>query len=147
MGRDASVRFRDQIAARPDFGALAIDAAEKPMTRAALISLQEHVDPDIRRNARTLLLETFGANRQVFTSLYSSVVKNHGIEAERRSFAEPIEVENVSNEIPGGVVRNLLDVAKEYAPRFQEYYRWKQRPRTVWVRGLRVTRISSGQEA
>ncbi len=124
-GRDAQVRFREEYAARLDFGTLAVDGQERPMTLASLIALQESSDPELRFRARTRINDTFRAQLPIFAFLYGNVVKDHGVEAELRSYAEPIEVENVPNEIPGEVVRNLIAVARKHLPSLHAYYRWK----------------------
>ncbi|MBD3161569.1 MAG: hypothetical protein GF346_05045 [Candidatus Eisenbacteria bacterium] len=124
-GRDAQVRFREEQAAQLDFGTLRVDGEDRPMTMASLVSLQEHPDPEVRFAARDRLNRTYRASRSVFAFLYGNVVKDQGIETDLRSFAEPIEVENVPNEIPGPVVRNLLDAGRRHLGLLHEYYRWK----------------------
>jgi len=124
-GRDAQVRFREEYAARLNFGSLFIDGVEKPMTFASLIALQEGEDPELRFKARQRINETFHAQIRIFGFLYGNVVKDHGVEQEIRSYAEPIDVENVPNEIPSQVVRNLLDAARRNLPVLHGYYQYK----------------------
>jgi oligoendopeptidase F len=124
-GRDAQVRFREEFTGRLDFGTLHVNGDEKQMTFASLISLQENPDRDVRLRARTRLNETFLAHLPVFGFLFTNVVKDHGVEAELRGYAEPIDVENVPNEIPGIVVKNLLDLARKHLPSLHAYYAWK----------------------
>ncbi len=124
-GRDAQVRFREEVAGRLDFGALRVDGEEKPMTFASLIALQENSDADLRAQARMRLNETFLAQLPVFAFLYTNVVKDHGVETELRGYGEPIDVENIPNEIPGQVVRNLIAVARKHLPALHGYYKWK----------------------
>ncbi len=95
------------------------------MTFAGLIALQEDASPEVRLQARTRLNETFLAQLPIFAFLYTNVVKDHGVEAELRGYAEPIDVENVPNEIPAQVVRNLLAVARKNLPALHGYYKWK----------------------
>lgn len=124
-GRDASVRFREEHAARLDFGTLMVNGEERPMTAPALMSLREHPDPEVRYKARHRLNEAFGSELPVFAFIYGSVVKDHGVDTELRSYSEPIEVENVPNEVPGEVVRNLITASHKYLPELHEFYRWK----------------------
>lgn len=124
-GRDAQVRFRDEVAGRLDFGVLRVDGQDRPMTFASLITLQESPDADLREQARTRLNETFLAQLPIFAFLYANVVKDHGVETELRGYAEPIDVENIPNEIPGSVVRNLIGVARKHLPALRGYYNWK----------------------
>ncbi|MDM7913685.1 MAG: M3 family oligoendopeptidase [Candidatus Eisenbacteria bacterium] len=125
-GRNAIVRFREEFAARLDFGTLLVGGQERKMSFGALISLQESPDPDVRLRSRERLLETFADHKSVFSFLYSSVVKDHGIEAEMRRFEKPIDVENIPNEIPGEVVENLLRLWRKHLPDLHGYYAWRK---------------------
>ncbi len=125
-GRDATVRFREEHAAKLDFGSMTVDGVERRMTMADLASLQEHRDPEIRCQARTRALETYKAELPIFTFLYQNVVKDHAVEAELRGFGEPIDVENVPNEIPGEVVKRLIETARKHLPAMRDYYEWKR---------------------
>jgi len=125
-GRDAQVRFREEFAARLEFGVMTVDGREQKMTMALLAALQEHRDPEVRLQARTRLLETYRTGLPIFTFLYQGIVKDHGVEAELRGFPEPIEVENVPNEIPGHVVKALLAAGRKYLPVMRDYFAWKR---------------------
>lgn len=126
-GRDAIVRFREEFAARLDFGELEFDGTKQQVTEEILRSLGEHPDPDVRLAATNRMLDVYRANEEVFGFLYRCVVKDRGIETELRGARHPIDLENIPNEVPEQVVRALVEATRRHLPAIHDYYAWKGR--------------------
>jgi oligoendopeptidase F len=126
-GRDAIVRFREEFAAKMDFGRMAADGVEKEMTESELRALLRHSDAAVREAAATRIYETYAKNRAVIHFLYSCVVNDQAIEREMRGYQEPIEIENVSNEIDREVVDQAIAACRRNLHVVHDFYRFKAR--------------------
>jgi len=124
-GRDAIVRFREEYAAKMDFGRMVVDGVDKEMTESELRALMRHSDASLREAAALRIYETYAKNRSVIHFLYASVVNDQGIEREMRGYKEPIEIENVSNEIDREVVDQAIAACRRNLHIVQDFYRFK----------------------
>jgi oligoendopeptidase F len=126
-GRDAMVRFRQEYAAKMDFGELAVDGGpEKEITEEELRTLiRQHPDPAVRETAARRIYDTYAKNRSIIHFLYSNIVTDQGIEREMRSYARPIDVENVSNEIDYAVVEQAIAAAHRHMHVVHDFYGFK----------------------
>lgn len=126
-GRDALVRFREEFAAKMDFGKLRVDGEERAMTESELRALYRHPDAATREAAAVRLFETYASEREIYHFLYANIVKDAGIERELRGFERPIDLENKTNEIPYEVVEQVIAAARRHLGIVHDFYRFKAR--------------------
>ena len=126
-GKDALVRFREEFAAKMDFGRLRVDGEEREMSESELRALLRQPDAALREAAANRLYETYGRHAEIYHFLYSNIVKDYGIEREMRGFARPIDVENVQNEIPYEVVENAIAAMRRHLDLVHDFFRFKAR--------------------
>ncbi|MBD3236646.1 MAG: hypothetical protein GF330_08075 [Candidatus Eisenbacteria bacterium] len=124
-GRRALVRFRSEYAAKMDFGRFEIDGEEREVTESDLAALRYHPDRDLREQARLRLFETYRSHLDVFSFLYTNIVKDHGIDCELRGYARAMDAENVPNEIDGEIVDALIEVNRRHLPMIHDFYGWR----------------------
>lgn len=124
-GRRALVRFRGEYAAKMDFGRFPIDGQEREVTESDLTALRYHPDRGTRAAGRARHFETYQKHLDVFTFLYTNVVKDHAIECELRGYARAMDAENVPNEIDGEIVDALIAVNREHLPMIHDFYGWR----------------------
>jgi oligoendopeptidase F len=124
-GKDALVRFREEYAAKMDFGRLTVDGEDREMTESELRALSIHPDPNTREAAARRIYETYARSQEIIHFLYSNIVKDHGIEREMRGYRRPIDVENLANEIELEIVEQAIAAARRHLPLVHEFFRWK----------------------
>jgi oligoendopeptidase F len=124
-GRDAIVRFREEFAAKMDFGRMSVEGVEREMTESELHALMRHSDPLVREAAALRKYETYAKNRAVIHFLYSCVVNDQGTEREMRGYKEPIDVENTSNEIDRAVVDQAIAACRRNLSVVHDFYLFK----------------------
>jgi oligoendopeptidase F len=124
-GSRALVRFREEFAAKMDFGRFVIDGKERDVTQSDLMALRYNPDPAVRERARVRIFDTYDKHLDIYTFLYTSVAKDHAIECELRGHEHPMDRENVPNEIDGAIVQALIEVNRERLPMIHEFYGWK----------------------
>lgn len=126
-GKDALVRFREEYAAKMDFGSLEVEGEMREMTESELSALMRHADRGLRERASVRKYETYAKQKDIIHFLYSNIVADHGIEREMRGYRSPIDVENTSNEIDLAVVEQAIAAAHRHLPVVHEFHRFKAR--------------------
>ena len=109
---------------------------KKTMGREELTTLVRNKNPKIRETAYKSLLTKYQDNKGVIGQIYQNIVlnwKNEGIDM--RGFANPISVQNISNDVNDETIKVMLNVCKKNAPVFQKYF--KQKAKRVGVKKLR----------
>ncbi len=124
-GRDALVRFREEFAAKMDFGRLTVEGEDREMTESELRALLRHSDRALREQAARRIYETYAKNRSVIHFLYSSIVTDAGMEREMRGYARAIDIENTSNEIDLAVVEQAIAAARRHLPIVHDFFKFK----------------------
>ena len=105
---------------------LEVDGEVKALTRGELMTYVRGARPELRAAAYQELYRVFGEQSGVLGQIYQHVVRDWASEnLKLRSFAAPISVRNLRNDIPDGVVDTLLEVCRGNAPVFQRYFRLK----------------------
>lgn len=105
---------------------LEVDGEVKTLTRGELMTYVRGARPELRAAAYQELYRVFGEQSSVLGQIYQHVVRDWASEnLHLRSFAAPIAVRNLRNDIPDTVVDTLLEVCRTNAPVFQRYFRLK----------------------
>ena len=116
---------------------LSVDGEEKEMTRGELMVYVQQHDPDLRAAAYQELYRVYGEDGAILGMMYQNLVRDWRNEnVDLRSFASPMSVRNLSNDIPDEVVDTLLEVSRNNISVFQRYFRLKAR----WLRVDRIRR-------
>jgi oligoendopeptidase F len=101
-----------------------------------MVYVQQH-DPDLRAAAYQELYRVYGEDGAILGMMYQNLVRDWRNEnVDLRSFASPISVRNLSNDIPDEVVDTLLEVSRKNVSVFQRYFRLKAR----WLGMERIRR-------
>jgi oligoendopeptidase F len=105
---------------------LEVDDEIKELTRAELSVYVQGPNPDLRAAAYQELYRVFGEQSKVLAQVYNHLVRDWSSEnVGLRHFESPIEVRNLSNDIPSPVVETLLETCRQNVDVFQRYFRWK----------------------
>lgn len=124
-GRQALTTLYDTITNRYVYR-LELDGQVKEMTRGALMTYARHHDADLRARAYQELYRVFGADGPILGQIYQALVrdwKNEQIDL-RRHF-RPVSARNLGNDLPDDVVKAMLNVCRQKAGVFQDYFRLK----------------------
>ena len=107
---------------------LSVDGEEKELTRGELMVYVQQHDPDLRAAAYQELYRVYGEDGAILGMMYQNLVRDWRNEnVDLRSFASPMSVRNLSNDIPDEVVDTLLEVSRKNVSVFQRYFRLKAR--------------------
>jgi len=124
-GINAIVTLYDMITSKFVFE-LEVDGEKKELTRDQLMTYVRNPSPDIRAAAYQELYRVYQKEDAVLAQIYMHRVRDGLSEnINLRSFASPIAVRNLVNDIPDDVVNTLLDVCAEQAPIFHRYFKLK----------------------
>ena len=103
---------------------LSVDGEEKELTRGELMVYVQQHDPDLRAAAYQELYRVYGEDGAILGMMYQNLVRDWRNEnVDLRSFASPMSVRNLSNDIPDQVVDTLLEVSRKNVSVFQRYFR------------------------
>ena len=107
---------------------LEVDGEIKKLTRDGLTRFYHHPSAEIRAATYTELYRVYGENKTVLSQIYAYLVRDLKSEAvELRSYASPISIRNLSNNIPDAVVNTLLEVCRQNTGLFRRYFQLKAR--------------------
>ncbi len=107
---------------------LTIAGEVKELTRGQLSVFVYSPDPELRAAAYQELYRLYGAQADVLAEMYAARVRDWTEEnVKLRTFASPISVRNLENDVPDAAVETLLEVIRRNAPLFQRYFRLKAR--------------------
>jgi oligoendopeptidase F len=116
---------------------LSVDGEEVELTRGELMVYVQQHDPDLRAAAYQELYRVYGEDGAILGMMYQNLVRDWRNEnVDLRSFASPMSVRNLSNDIPDEVVDTLLEVSRENVSVFQRYFRLKAK----WLGMERIRR-------
>ena len=103
-----------------------IEGQIEEVTRAELMTYARDPRPDVRAATYQALYRVYGRQAPVLGQIYQYVARDWASEnLKLRSFASPIAVRNLQNDLPDAVVDTLLDVCRRNARVFQRYFRLK----------------------
>ncbi len=116
---------------------LSVNGEEKELTRGELMVYVQQHDPALRAAAYQELYRVYGEDSSILGMMYQNLVRDWRNEnVDLRSFASPISVRNLSNDIPDEVVDTLLEVSRKNVSVFQRYFRLKAK----WLGVERIRR-------
>jgi oligoendopeptidase F len=116
---------------------LSVNGEEKELTRGELMVYVQQHDPALRAAAYQELYRVYGEDGSILGMMYQNLVRDWRNEnVDLRSFASPISVRNLSNDIPDEVVDTLLEVSRKNVSVFQRYFRLKAK----WLGVERIRR-------
>jgi len=123
----ALVNLYDSITNRYTFR-LRVDGEVKELTRGELQIYVRDPDPALREAAYKELLGVFGVDAPILGQIYQYRTRDwHSEQIALRSYASPIAVRNLANDLPEAIVDALLEVSEANATVFQDYFRLKAR--------------------
>jgi oligoendopeptidase F len=124
-GPDALTTLYDMITNKYLFD-LEVDGEVKKLTRAELSGYYYNPSPALREAAYRELNRVYGEDGAVLGQIYIHRARDWRSEnMTLRHFDSPIAVRNLTNDIPDPVVDTLLEVSRQNAPIFQDYFRLK----------------------
>lgn len=124
-GIDALLTIYSMLTNRLEFD-FTVNGETKKLTRGELMAYVYSPDPAQRAAAYQELYRVFGQEANILAQIYINRVRDwHSENVELRSFASPIAVRDLANDIPGAAVDALLETARKNAPLFQRYFRLK----------------------
>ena len=124
-GIDALRTLYDMITGAFSFQ-LTVNGEVKTLTRPQLMAYARDPDPNLRAAAYQELYRVYGDHATLLGQIYHHIVQDWAEEnINLRGFSSPIAPRNVGNDIPDAVVDTLLDVCKDNAGLFQDYFRMK----------------------
>ncbi len=120
-GVDSSTRFYDIISNKFTY-----IFEKKELTLAEINQYKQSIDRKQRILSYDIVFNKYAENQEVLGEIYKSITndwKNENIKL--RKFKTPIQVMNLSNDIPDKAVEALLNVIKKNVNLFQEYFKLK----------------------
>ncbi len=105
---------------------LEADGEHHKLSRDGLMSYVRSPKAEVRKAAYQALYEVYGNETPILGQFYQHVVRDwYSENVELRGFPSPISVRNLANDIPDDVTDMLLEVCRDNAGVFQEYFRLK----------------------
>ena len=124
-GVDALTTIYDMITNKYTFK-LEVDGELKELTRAELSAYYYSPSAGLREAAYRELNRVYVGDSAVLGQIYIHLARDWRSEnMTLRHFESPLAVRNLGNDIPDPVVDTLLDVCRQNAPIFQDYFRLK----------------------
>jgi oligoendopeptidase F len=123
VGRAAWVRLFDETIAD-----LRFPIQGRELTEPEALDLLSDGNPELRREAATVIGEVLGKNARTFALITNTLAKDKEIEDRWRRFPRPISSRNLGNFVEDEVVDALIAAVRENYPRLSHrYYRLKAR--------------------
>ncbi len=94
-------------------------------TDAGLSALLFHGDRQIRRDAYERVREPIAANNSLYGFILNTIVQDHRLENNLRSYDSTLAKQLVVDEVTEPVFRSIMDGMAQGQPLFQRYYRLK----------------------
>ena len=123
-GERAWSRLFDEVLSAARFD-VSLPNGEQQLSEEEVLSLLYDPDRDKRRAAAKGLTEGLKQHSHVLGFIFNTLVQNKATEDRLRTYDDPMEARNLSNEIDGPAVRALLDACERHYPTVQRYYRLK----------------------
>jgi oligoendopeptidase F len=107
---------------------LEIDGVRKQFSRAELTVYTRSPHAAMREASYRSLYSVYSREGPILGQIYSALIRDWRTENVRlRTFASPVAVRNLANDLPDKVVHLLLEVCRSNAPVFQKYFELKAR--------------------
>lgn len=124
-GSTALVKLYDKITNAFEY-IVTINGKKKKLTREELTVLVRSTKSKTREIAYKTLLTKYHQNKGVVGEIYQNIVlnwKDEGIEI--RGYSTPISIRNISNDVDDKTVNSLLEVCKNNAGVFYDFFSYK----------------------
>lgn len=124
-GSTALVKLYDKITNAFEY-IITVNGKKKKLTREQLTVLVRSTDPKTRELAYKTLLTKYHQNKGVVGEIYQNLVQNwkdEGIDI--RGYSSPISIRNIGNDVDDKTIDTLLEVCKENASVFYEFFAYK----------------------
>jgi oligoendopeptidase F len=118
-GRAAWTRLFDETIAD-----LRFPIGGQELTEAEALDLLSDRDPEIRREAASVVGEVLGKNARTLALITNTLAKDKEIEDRWRGFARPISSRNLGNFVEDEVVDALIAAVRASYPRLSHRYYW-----------------------
>jgi oligoendopeptidase F len=125
-GKSAFVRLYDEVTSAFTF-TLTVDGERRTLPSSAMRSLLYHPDPKMRAQATRVLYARYKKFGPILTTVFNSIVKDHGIECGLRRYADPESPTHLANQVEEGTIRRMMTQVADAYPLVQAYYRLKAR--------------------
>ena len=107
---------------------LELDGEVKELTRGELMVYVRSHDPALRAAAYQEMYRVYGQDATILGQMYQTLVRDwHNENLDMRKYANPMQVRNLANDIPGDVVDTLLRVCQDNFSVFQRFFQLKAR--------------------
>ena len=126
-GRNTLLQIYHQI--RDSFAyEVSIEGELKKLTEEQVRDLFYSSKKEERRNGYLSMLGKFEKNKDVLGEIYKALVKdwaNEGLKL--RKYSTPISIRNIGNDVPDAAVDAVLEICKENASLFHQFFRLKSK--------------------
>jgi oligoendopeptidase F len=123
-GRNAFGRLFSEFTSSLTFS-LEKDGVQEELNLSQILSLLYDPDRELRRRAMDTVYQGLGGHGQVLTFVYDTLIQDHLTMDRMRHYPNPMAPRHLANEIDGGVVKTMMEVAEaNYGPA-QDYFRLK----------------------
>lgn len=103
------------------------DGEEIPVTQGRYISLMEHADRDIRRQAFSSLYSMYETYQNTLAATFNANVKKQAFFASARNYSSSLEMALDGGEIPVSVYENLIDTVHNGLPLLHRYVKLRKK--------------------
>jgi oligoendopeptidase F len=105
-----------------DFGTVAVDDAEKPLTQTSFSAFMENPDREVRRSAYTRFYSVFDTHKNTIAALYEGSVNQDIFEARSRGYSSAREMALFPDKVPETVYDNLVQTIRSNLSSLHRYY-------------------------
>jgi oligoendopeptidase F len=104
-----------------------VDGVMKKLTEAALFAYMYHANKELRYEALRTIVTNYESNELVFTHIFNNILKDWGLECDRRKYISPIARRNLDNEVSDQIVEILGEVSASNYHIVEKYYNLKKK--------------------
>lgn len=124
-GMSALITVYTMLTNRLEF-TLQVEGERKTLTREELMTYAYSPDGAMREAAYRELLRVYEPENSILAHIYMSRVRDwHSENVQMRRYGSPIAVKNMQNNVPDAAVTTLLQVCRDNASMFQDYFALK----------------------
>jgi oligoendopeptidase F len=125
-GRSAFARLFEETTASVRFP-FAHAGTTRPMSLQEILAKLYDADRSARQAAAEGISRGLEDNGRLLTFIFNTVVLDHQVDGQLRSYPNPMSPRNLANEIGDEVVEALMSATEKHYPLVQRYYRLKRR--------------------
>ncbi len=110
-----------------NFGTIAVDGVDKPLTQSTWSTFMQNHDRDIRKKTYTQFYGTFESHANTLAALYAGSVNNDVFVARARGYKSSLEAALYQDKVSPAVYRNLIDTVHKNLDTLHRYYALRKR--------------------